>query len=185
MNSFVEQFVPYVSKDICWDVNLNIIKGFTNEQIDAYAKSLNIEAHGDLKLWLQAFGKCSGGFFTSEDFFLFDRRDRSSNQTALSAHGNMNQAWQQGMMEDDLITEKELDGKAYFFSHQNETSYYFIYTKDPELLVWHYCDGDDTFECTNMRFVEYLKHYLSHITCKKGIWINAYEILQMSTSEVF
>ena len=166
-------------------MQLDTIKGFTNEQIDSYAKYLNIEAHGDFRLWLQAFGKCSGGFFTADDFFLFQRRDRSFDRTALLAHGDLNQAWQQGMIEEGFITEKELDGKAYFFNCQNETSYYFIYTNDPELFVWHYCDGNNTFECTNMRFVDYLKHYLEGITCKKGVWINAYECHQISTSDIF
>lgn len=165
-------------------MQLETIKGFTNEEIDSYAKSSNIEAHGDFRLWLKEFGRCSGGFFTDDDFFLF-RKYKNSDQTALLKHGDMNQAWQQGMIEDGFITEKELEGKAYFINRQNETSYYFIYTKDPELLAWHYSDGDDTFECTNMRFVEYLKHYISHITCGKGIWINQHEVRQMSTSDVF
>jgi hypothetical protein len=62
--------------------------------------------------------------------------------------------------------------KPYFFSRLNETSYYFIYTTDPELQVWHYCDGDDTFECTGFSFIDYLKSYLSGIKCSKGIWLN-------------
>lgn len=185
MNTFVQQFIPHISKDICWEMNLDAIEGFTDKEIDIYTQELNVEAHGDFRYWLKSFGKCSGGFFTDDYFFLFKKYSGFPNQTALSAHGGINIAWQQGLVEEGCITDKELDGKPYFITRENETSYYFIYTTDPELWVWHYCDGDDTFECTNLRFIEYLKNYLSQITCTKGVWLDKLEVLEASTSNLF
>lgn len=184
MNPFVQQFIPYISEDICWEMNLDAIEGFTNKEIDLYTESLNIEAHRDFRIWLQTFGKCSGGLFI-DDFYLFYKYGNRSKDTTFSVHIDINLGWQQEIVDEGFITEKELDGKPYFFSQQNETSYYFIYTTDPELWVWHYCDGDDTFECTNLSFIEYLKNYLSQITCTKEVWLDKLKVLEASTSNLF
>lgn len=184
MNPFIKQFIPYISKDICWEVSLNDISGLTNAEIDIYTRKLNIEAHGDFRTWLQTFGRCSGGLFI-DDFYLFYKYGNSSQETTLSVHIDINLGWQQEIVDEGFVTAEKLDDKPYFFSQQNETSYYFIYTNDPELLVWHYCDGDDTFECTNLSFIEYLKHYLSQIKCKNGTWINKDKLIEMSTSHIF
>ena len=116
---------------------------------------------------------------------MFYKYSNRLSETTFSVHSDINLGWQQEIVDEGFITKAELDGKPYFFSQQNETSYYFIYTTDPKLLVWHYCDGDDTFECTNLGFVEYLKHYLSQIKCKKGTWIGKTELIEMSTSDLF
>jgi len=185
MNKFIQQFLPHISKDICWHTNIEAIKGFTDKEIDIYAQALNIEAHGDFRRWLETFGQCSGGLFTDDYFFLFKKYDNYHNQTALYTHGKMNIAWQEGMVEEGFITTEQLNSKPYFITRENETSYYFIYTADPELLVWHYCDGDDTFECTNLGFVEYLNRLLSQIKCKQGVWLDKFEVLEASTSNIF
>ncbi|WP_201588816.1 hypothetical protein [Psychrobacter fozii] len=184
MNEFIDQFMPYISKDICWNIDINAIDGLKNEEIDVYTEKLNIEAKGDFRLWLQTFGKCSGGLFM-DDFFVFNKYNNRSDETTLLVHMIINLGWQQELVDEGFITQKDLDGKPYFFSRLNETSYYFIYTTDPELQVWHYCDGDDTFECTGFSFIEYLKNYLSGIKCSKGIWLNKSDVLRISTSDLF
>ena len=185
MNAFIQQFIPFISKDICWEMDLEAIEGFTDKEIDVFIKELNIEAHEDFRLWLKIFGKCSGGLFINDDFFLYRKYDASFHQAPILAQGKINKAWQQEIVEEGFITEKELNKKAYFISRENETSYYFIYTTDPKLLVWHYCDGDDTFECINLSFIEYLKRYLSNIRCSEGVWFDNSYLLELSTSNLF
>ena len=63
MNEFIDQFMPYISKDICWNIDINAIDGLKNEEIDVYTEKLNIEARGNFRPWLQTFGKCSGILF--------------------------------------------------------------------------------------------------------------------------
>ena len=120
-----------------------------------------------------------------DDFFVFNKYNNRSDETTFLVHMSINLGWQPELVDEGFITQKDLDGQPYFFSRLNETSYYFIYTTDPELQVWHYCDGDDTFECTGFSFIEYLKNYLSGIKCSKGIWLSKSDVLRISTSELF
>ena len=185
MTPYIQKFIDAMSPNTCWEIYPEHIKGFTDKEIDIYTQALNIEAHGDFRIWLATFAKCSGGFFISDEFFLFKKYNDYPIQKALSIHSEINIAWQKDMFEEGFITNEELNSKPYFITRENETSYYFIYTTDPELLVWHYCDGDDTFECTNLKFVDYLSRLLSQIQCKQGVWLDKFEVLEASTSNIF
>ena len=42
MSEFIQQFIPYLSKDICWDIDLKAIKGFTDKEVDIYTQEFFI-----------------------------------------------------------------------------------------------------------------------------------------------
>lgn len=187
VNLIIQEFLPYVSKNICWELQLDKIKGFTDEQVQQYCKNLNIEARGELYIWLKTFGQCSGGLFISDNYFLYSKRvDNVANAMNLKSFGELNIAWQEELVSNKLITQQEmLDNKPYIFECYNETYYYIIHTSNPESLVWCYCDGDGSYRCTGKTFFEHLKYRLTTLKCSKGNWLDSDLLLKISTSQLF
>ena len=58
MSPYIQQFINDISPNICWELYPEYIKGFTEEQVVAYAEALNIEINGAFRQWLLTFGKC-------------------------------------------------------------------------------------------------------------------------------
>lgn len=187
MNPLIQEFLPYVSKNICWELQLDKIEGFNDEQIKKYCKSLNIEAHGEVCAWLKTFGKCSGGVFTSDEYFLYRKRiDYTSNDLNLKSFGELNIAWQNDLVDMNILTKQDVfEKKPYIFECYNETHYYIIYTTDLEPMVWYYCDGDSSYQCTGKTFFEHLKYRLTTLRCSEGNWLDCSSLMEISTSRLF
>ncbi|WP_303121956.1 hypothetical protein [Moraxella sp.] len=185
--SIIQEFLPYVSKNICWDLQLDKIEGFSDEQIKQYCKSLNIEAYGELHTWLKTFGKCSGGLFTSDEYFLYRKRiDNSANNINLKSFGELNIAWQNDLIDMGVLTKQDvIEKKPYIFECYNETHYYIIYTTDLTPMVWYYCDGDGSYQCTGKTFFKHLKDRLTTLKCSDGNWLDHLSLLEISTSRLF
>lgn len=162
MNATIKEFLPYVSQNICWDLQIDKILGFSDDQIDQYYQSLNIIAKGEFYQWLKRFGKCSGGLFTSDMYFIYDHYC-DANRQELLFHGIINSEWMDQFVGEGLMSWHDVKrNKPYVFERYNETYYYLINTTDPKLQVWYYQDTcNSKIINTNRTFFEHLKYRLS------------------------
>lgn len=183
MENFIKQFVDAVSDQICWDLQIEEIVGFNDQQIDTYSKALNIKIQGDLRHWFAHFGKCSGGLFTSNNFHLYWYVFQP-NISCLEDQAICNKERQIDLYQLKAIDKTLLESKPYFFYYE-ENYQYFIFTENSESLVWLFIEGNNFVECTNMNFIDFLKFKLNNLYCNEGVWIDRHTLKTISTSNVF
>lgn len=184
MSPYIQQFIDAISPNICWELYPEYIEGFTEHQIDIYAEALDIEINGAFRQWLLTFGKCSGGLFTQDHF---NHYHGGSNIEENLAYLKMYPEFRKDMFDDGRITNDQLNLKPFNLYWENEVDRYFILTKDPELFVWFYTDSYDSDYAINtgLKFDEFIKLKIGKLRCRKGIWIDKEDIIEMSSSNIF
>ena len=183
MTPYIKKFIDAMSPNICWEIYPEYIKGFTEEQVDIYAKLLSIEINNAFRQWLLTFGACSGGLFLSHYCHHYHASGYSKEYLEYI---QQNPLFNQEMYEDGRITKEQLSMNPFALYWENETDYYFILTKDPELFVWFYTESDNKIAVnTGLKFDDFLMLKLGQQSCSRGTWFNKKEVLKMSSSYIF
>lgn len=137
---------------------LDLVSGYSEEEIKEIEKINNISVHGQLKELLQAMGKCSGGLLFGDSFYIYryNRRGGFSldRQKILMSEKELAMNYVEGEGEVDLVE------KQYFeICGENEhMNIFFMYTKDKNDIVYEWDENNNTVNKFGTLF-EYLIRY--------------------------
>lgn len=127
----------------------NII-GYTEQELKQIEKLYDITIQGQFREFMLLAGRCDGGLLGDDPIILY-RQSWGVRAQLLFQIGLFSDLQDAGAYE---FMGKY--GKVFCFSLEYETQYYYLITDHTDNLVYHYNEGLESVECTNLTFYEYL-----------------------------
>jgi len=162
MNELVRMLSSIKAKKNNFIERLDLIKGYSEEEIKEIEQVNNISVHGQLKELLLAIGKCSGGLLFGDDFYIY-RYYRVAGfsldrQKVLRSEKELAMNYVEGNQEIDLVE------KQYFeICGENEhMNIFFMYTKDNNDVVYEWNENNNTVRKFGTLF-DYLIRYRKNL----------------------
>ena len=146
----------------------NTIIGYSEQELKKLEKLYDININGQFREFMLLAGRCDGGIFGDDPIILYRQSWGVRGQILFQV--NFLESLQEIHAYDYI---GKGGGLAFCFSLEHETQYYFIITNNADNLVYHYNEGLETVECTNLTFYEYLddvyKRYVEEDSNRKQI----------------